>query len=92
MESSAAIGEDFNLSTDVSTSVLELAQLVWRVAEVNAPFDYVCDEPFIHDVQRRIPDTRKARAVLGFSAEIPIEQSVREVVAWVRGEIQQGRL
>jgi nucleoside-diphosphate-sugar epimerase len=92
MESSAAICEDFNLSTDASTSVLELARLVWQVAEVNAPFDYVCDDPFIHDVQRRIPDTRKAREVLGFSAEIPIEQSVREVVAWVRDEIQHGRI
>ena len=92
MESPAAIGEDFNLSTDVSTTVLELARLVWKVAEVNVPFDYVCDKPFIHDVLRRIPDTRKAREVLGFKAEIPLEQSVREVVAWVRGEIEDGRL
>jgi UDP-glucose 4-epimerase len=92
MESHAAIGEDFNLSTDVSTEVIELARLVWRAAEVNAPFDYVCDEPFVHDVRRRVPDTGKAKQVLGFSADIPIEESVREVVGWVRREIERGRL
>ena len=92
MESPAAICEDFNISTDVSTSVLELAQLVWQIAEVDVPFDYVCDEPFVHDVERRVPDTTKARQVLGFKAAIPIQQSVREVVDWIRGEIEHGRL
>jgi UDP-glucose 4-epimerase len=92
MESPAAICEDFNISTDVSTSVLELARLVWQIAEIKAPFDYVCDEPFIHDVQRRVPDTAKAQRVLGFKAGISIEQSVREVVDWVRSEIELGRL
>jgi UDP-glucose 4-epimerase len=92
MESTAAICEDFNISTDNSTSVLELAKLVWRAARVTTPFDYTCEKPFAHDVQRRVPDTRKAKKVLGFKAEIPIEQSVQEVVAWVRAEIAQGRL
>ena len=88
----AAICEDFNISTDVSTNVLELARLVWQIAEVKAPFDYVCDELLINDVQRRIADTTKAQRVLGFKAGIPIEQSVHEVVDWVRSEIELGRL
>jgi nucleoside-diphosphate-sugar epimerase len=92
MESPVAVCQDFNISTDVSTTVLELAKIVWQAAGVSAPFDYVCDEPFIHDVQRRVPDTSKASRVLGFNAEIPIEQSAREVVSWVRDEIGNGRL
>jgi nucleoside-diphosphate-sugar epimerase len=92
MESHAAVCEDFNVSTDVSTSVIELARLVWRASGVSSPFDYICDEPFVHDVQRRVPNTTKARKVLGFKAEISVEQSVCEVVEWVRGEIAQGRL
>ena len=62
MDSPAAICEDFNISTDVSTNVLELARLVWQIAEVKAPFDYVCDEPFIHDVQPRISEHHKGAA------------------------------
>ena len=62
MESPAAICEDFNISTDVWTNVLELARLVWQIAEVKAPFDYVCDEPFIHDVQRRDSGHHKGAA------------------------------
>jgi len=40
---------------------------------------------FIHDVQRRIPSTEKARRVLGFEAEVPLEAGIGEVIDWLRG-------
>src|SRR5215204_7768641 len=47
VESAAATNEDFNLSTETSTTVLELAELIWRkVNGPDAPFDYVSDDPF----------------------------------------------
>ena len=70
MESDAAVNEDFNLSTPVSTTVLELAELIWRkVHGADRPFAWVSDPPFDHDVQHRVPDVRKARDVLGFEAD-----------------------
>ena len=70
MESPAAVNEDFNLSTPVSTTVLELAELIWRkVHGPDRPFAWVSDPPFDHDVQHRVPDVRKARDVLGFEAD-----------------------
>src|SRR5271154_4315448 len=67
MEHPAARNEDFNLSTDVSTTVLELADVIWRkIRGDEAPFRYVSDEPFEHDVSRRVPSTEKAKQVLGF--------------------------
>src|SRR6202022_1042608 len=61
MESPAALNEDFNLSTAESTTVLALAEAIWRrIRGEDVPFRYVSDPPFEHDVQRRIPSTDKA--------------------------------
>lgn len=91
VEKPEAVNNDFNLSTSEATSVLDLARLVWREVNGDEPFAYESDEPFEYDVQKRIPDTRKAEAVLGFTARIPAAESVAEVVAWVRKEIEAGR-
>src|SRR6188474_2845621 len=61
LESDATLNEDVNLSTAASTTVLELARAIW--AKVHGPereFRYLSDPPFEHDVQLRVPDTRKA--------------------------------
>src|SRR5436309_10641538 len=60
MESPAAVNNDFNLSTGRSTTVLELAECIWsKIHTDGRPFAYVSDKPFEHDVQLRVPDTRK---------------------------------
>jgi nucleoside-diphosphate-sugar epimerase len=89
----AALNEDFNLSTPVSTTVLELAELVWRkVHGPDRPFRWVSDPPFPHDVQMRIPEVRKAREVLGFEAATPLDQVLDEVIPWAAEEIERGRI
>ena len=93
IESPAALNEDFNLSIATSTTVLELAELVWRAVHGRSrPFRVVSDPPFENDVQRRVPDVRKAREVLGFEATTPLEAMLEEVVPWIRGEVEAGRL
>ena len=93
MESPAAANNDFNLSTARSTTVLELAELVWRTVHgPDRPFRFISDPPFEHDVQRRVPDTRKAREVLGYEATTSLEAMLAEVVPWIRAEIEAGRL
>ncbi|MGD1278324.1 MAG: NAD(P)-dependent oxidoreductase [Tepidisphaeraceae bacterium] len=85
--------EDFNLSTPVSTTVLELAQLIWQ--KIHGPdkrFEYVCDPPYPHDVQRRVPDVSKAKRVLGFEANTPLSTMLDEVIPWIRQEIAHGRV
>lgn len=92
IERPEALNDDFNISTATPTTVLELAELVWREVNGAEPFRWASDPPFEHDVRMRIPDTGKAERVLGFKAEVPVEDSVREVVAWVRGEVAAGRI
>ena len=93
MESPAATNEDFNLSTAQSTTVRELAELIWKKVHGNTrPFRLEHDPPFEHDVQKRIPDVRKAKRVLGFEATTTLDQMLDEVIPWIKAEIDAGRV
>jgi UDP-glucose 4-epimerase len=93
MESPAAVNEDFNLSTAASTTVLELAEAIWRrIKGEGTPFRYVSDTPFEHDVQRRIPSTEKARRVLGFEATTTLDQMLDEVIPWIEQALSTGAI
>jgi nucleoside-diphosphate-sugar epimerase len=93
MESPKAVNEDFNLSTATSTTVLELANVIWSKVHGpdGKPFDYVTDPPFEHDVQRRVPDVQKAREVLGFEATTTLDEMLDEVIPWIRNELASVR-
>jgi UDP-glucose 4-epimerase len=90
VESPAALNEDFNLSTDTSTTVLELAELIWRKVRGDEPFRYVSDKPYSYDVQKRIPSIEKARRVLGFEATTSLSESLDEIIPWVKAQIAIG--
>jgi UDP-glucose 4-epimerase len=84
---------DFNLSTSQGTTVLQLAELIWhKVNGPGVPLRIVSDDPFEHDVQRRIPATEKARRVLGFEAATTLEQALDEVIPWIRQAIKVGAI
>jgi nucleoside-diphosphate-sugar epimerase len=90
MESPDAVNDDFNLSTAQSTTVLDLAELVWKRINGEKPFRYVSDPPFMYDVQMRVPDVSKARRVLGFEATTTLDGMLAEVIPWIRSEQAAG--
>jgi UDP-glucose 4-epimerase len=93
MESEKALNDDFNLSTARSTTVRELAELIWRkVHGEKRPLNLVSDPPYEHDVQMRVPDVSKAREVLGFEATTSLDEMLDEVIPWIRDEIEAGRI
>jgi UDP-glucose 4-epimerase len=93
MERPEALNEDFNISTARSTTVLELAELIWRKARGDdVPFRYVSDPAFEHDVQKRVPSTEKAKRVLGFEATTTLDEMLDEVVPWIRQAIEDGTI
>jgi nucleoside-diphosphate-sugar epimerase len=88
-----ALNEDFNLSTPVATTVLELAELVWRkVRGPGIPFRWESEPAYAHDVQRRVPDVSKAKRLLDFSADTPLDVVLDEVIPWIRAEIAADRI
>jgi UDP-glucose 4-epimerase len=91
MEHPAALNEDFNLSTSQSTTVLELANVIWTMIKgPQVPFRWVSDEPFAHDVNRRIPSIEKAKKLLGFEATTSLENLLKEVVPWIESAVAEG--
>jgi UDP-glucose 4-epimerase len=90
IESKKSINEDFNLSTAVSNTVLELAQLIWRKIKGNKPFRYISDRPFEYDVQKRVPSVEKAKRILGFKATTTLDEVLDEVIPWVDSQIRIG--
>jgi UDP-glucose 4-epimerase len=93
MEHPAAMNEDFNISTSEPTTVLALAEAIWRkVHGPGRPFRVEHDEAFPHDVQRRIPGTEKARRVLGFEASTSLDEMLDEVIPWVAAAVEHGTI
>jgi len=92
MEHPDAAGEDFNLSTAESTSVRQLAEVIWRTIHGDRPLRLVHDEPFTHDVQRRIPDVEKAKRILGFEATTTLGQMLDEVIPWITSAVRAGTI
>lgn len=93
LEHPGARNNDFNLSTPTSTSVQELAETIWRkIKGPDVPLRLVHDEPFQHDVQKRVPDTTKAREVLGFEATTSLSDMLDEVIPWITKAVADGTL
>jgi nucleoside-diphosphate-sugar epimerase len=84
MESEAALNNDFNLSTAESTTVIDLAERIWKKLKgPSIPFRYVSDEAYEYDVQRRVPNVAKAKDLLGFEATTGLDEILDEVIPWI---------
>ena len=93
MANPAALNDDFNLSTAESTTVRQLAEVIWRkIKGPDAPLTITSDDPFTYDVQKRIPDVSKAERVLGYRAETSLDEMLDEVIPWIRDAVAAGRI
>jgi nucleoside-diphosphate-sugar epimerase len=93
MEHADAVNEDFNLSTEQSTTVLELADLIWKkIKGPQVPLRLTHDEPYEYDVQRRVPATDKAKRVLGFEASTSLDEMLDEVIPWIADAVKNGTI
>jgi len=93
MEAEQARNEDFNISTAESTTVRDLAAVIWRkIKGAEVPLALVSDDPYEHDVQKRVPDVTKSREVLGFEATTTLDEMLDEVIPWVTQAVAEGRL
>jgi UDP-glucose 4-epimerase len=85
-----AEGQSFNIGSSRETPILELARLVKKLADspseiVHVPYEQAYGANF-EETRRRVPDVRKAERVLGFRAEIPLEEGLRKTIDWFREE------
>lgn len=93
MEHEAALNNDFNLSTAEGTTVSDLAAVIWRkIKGADVPLTLAHDKAYEHDVQLRVPDTSKAKDLLGYEATTSLEDMLDEVIPWVTKAVEEGRL
>src|SRR6202020_1879807 len=93
MEHEDALNEDFNLSTAESTTVRQLAELIWRkVKGEGVPLRLAHDHPYEDDVPRRVPSTDKAKRILGFEAATSLEEMLDEVIPWISRAVESGAI
>jgi UDP-glucose 4-epimerase len=90
VESEQARNEDFNLSTPVSTTVLELARVIWEKVNGTRPFHFTSDAPFKYDVQKRVPAVDKAKRILGYEARTTLDEALDEIIPWIKAQIEIG--
>jgi nucleoside-diphosphate-sugar epimerase len=92
IERPEAVNEDFNLSTAESTTVLQLARLIWDKLRPGEPFEFISDKPYAYDVQKRVPDVSKAERMLGFRATTPLSDVLDVVIPWVKQQVEYGNI
>lgn len=88
--------EVFNIASGTETSLLQLAAALGRAMDQEIAPEHL-PERKVNPVPRRLARVEKARQLLGFRAEVPLEQGLRELVDWWRAErggwtVQQGGL
>lgn len=90
VENKKANNNDFNISTEASTTVLELAKLIWEKINIEIPFNFISDPPFKYDVQKRIPSIEKTKKILGFEAKTTLSEALDEIIPWVEEQVKIG--
>ena len=88
LESDKAINEDFNISIPVETKICDLSyKIFYKIYPITSNFNIKSTSALKYDVQRRIPDTSKAKKLLGFEAKISLDESIDEVIEYIRGKL-----
>jgi nucleoside-diphosphate-sugar epimerase len=78
--------EVFNIASGTETSLLQLARLLAKVMGREGLEPEFGPERSVNPVPRRLASTEKGERLLGFRSGIPLEQGLRGLVDWWRGE------
>ena len=86
MGAEAALGEAFNIAWREETSIAELAHLCWDACGRDDEELRLSTEPSpkVIDPDRRFASVEKARDLLGWEAQVSVEEGVTQTVEWLR--------
>jgi UDP-glucose 4-epimerase len=89
-----AVDSFYNVGTGKRTSLKELAEMLLRLTGSNQPIQYAPRSQATL-VRNRIGSPKRAAAEIGFVAEMPLEQGLRELIGWRKAhmaEVDQRRM
>jgi UDP-glucose 4-epimerase len=83
-ECEEAVGDIFNIGSDVEVSIGDLARKVKEVTSSSSPIEFVSYERAygqgFEDMRRRVPDLSKIRALIGYEPRTDLDSIVSSVV------------
>jgi UDP-glucose 4-epimerase len=87
MDSDKSIGEVFNIGNNQQISILELAKSVIQITDskseiIKVPYTEAYPDGF-EDMQRRVPDISKIKNVLGWSPQIGLDQTIKDIATFI---------
>ena len=74
-------GEVFNVARGEETSLRDLAAAVLKIMDSDLDIEFA-PERSVNPVSRRLADTSKAERLLGFRAEVSLEEGLARLVKW----------
>jgi UDP-glucose 4-epimerase len=83
--SEKAENDDFNIGANTETSVIELAERIWKLCKRKEPLKVKHMPSFKYDVQRRIPDSSKIKR-LGWTSKTSLDEGLKKTIEWIRLE------
>jgi nucleoside-diphosphate-sugar epimerase len=92
IEKPEATNQEFNISTAESTTVMQLAEMIWTKIKPRTPFRTQSDPPYPYDVQKRVPNVDRAAKILGFRATTPLSNILDAVIPWVKQQVEFGNI
>ena len=88
MEAPAAEGDIFNVGNDHEVSINELAQKVKEMTGSSSPIDHIPYEkaygPGFEDMQRRCPNIKKIRNLIGFEPIYHLDAMIQSVIDYFK--------
>ncbi|HUU30166.1 MAG TPA: NAD(P)-dependent oxidoreductase, partial [archaeon] len=76
-----AVGQTFNIGNSRAvTTIFGLAQTVCRVLDSRSKI--VFKPALSADIDLRIPEISKAKELLGFTAQVDLEEGIRKTAEW----------
>ncbi len=85
MASPKGVNEDFNIAAARELTVAEIARIVWETCGEDP--EALATEPLPADstkAKRSWPSVEKARRLLGWEAQIEVEEGIAATVEWIR--------
>lgn len=88
MNNGKAVGNVFNIGSQDEITIEELAKKIIEITKSSSKIVYIsydkAYEEGFEDMQRRVPDTTKAKEAIGFEPTIDLEDTIRDVVEYCR--------
>jgi UDP-glucose 4-epimerase len=89
MDHPDAVGQVFNIGSNIEISILELAERVKQITQSDSeiqfvPYDEAYEEGF-EDMPRRVPDITKVSELVGFRPEISLDGILEQVIDYQIG-------